>query len=224
MAYGAAPMPDDDQARALLSAINAEEETAYGADTDSNLSDERAKNIDRYLGRNSNPAPDGRSNVRDRSVYETVQWIQPSLSRIFGGDQVVDLPPIGPEDIESAKQETEYLNHILLNKNNWFEIFDSWSKDGLITKAGYAYPYAAKVKVPESERYERQTPESLALILQDNPEVVSQREYPDPDYKPQPQQVVDPLTGQPTIVIPPPPMLYDIEIRRVEASHQLGHR
>jgi hypothetical protein len=216
MAYSKTTPVDGDEGRDLLSAINAEEESAYGSDGDSVLNDECATNIDRYLGRNNNPAPEGRSQVRDRSVYETVQWVMPSLSRIFCGDQVVDLPPVGPEDIESAKQETEYLNHVVMVKNNWFEIFDTGAKDALLTKRGYLYPYKEIIKVPEVECYEKQTPESLAILMQDNPEVVSQEEYPDPDYKPQPQMVQDPLTGQPQMVIPPPPMLYDIKIRRVK--------
>lgn len=223
--YGGGALQEDDDTRALLSAINAEEEHSYGSDSDGDLSDERARNIDRYLGRNIFPAPEGRSQVRDRSVYETVQWIMPSLSRIFTGDQVVDLPPVGPEDMEGAKQETEYLNHILLQKNNWFEIFDTGGKDALLTKAGYLYPYAENKRTVELEKYERQTPESLALIMQDSPEVISQKEYPDPDYKPQPQMVPGPdgqpmvgPDGQPLMMIPPPPMLYDIEIRRTKVE------
>ena len=76
--YGkSAPLEDDDDTRGLIAAINAEEETSYSSDTEGDLSTERARNIDRYLGRNTAPAPDGRSQVRDRSVYETVQWIMP---------------------------------------------------------------------------------------------------------------------------------------------------
>lgn len=222
MPYGKTSPIDGEEAKDLLSAINAEEETAYGSDGDSVLNDECARNIDRYLGRNNNPAPDGRSQVRDRSVYETVQWIMPSLSRIFCGDQVVDLPPVGPEDIEGAKQETEYLNFQILQKNNWFEIFDTGGKDALLTKRGYLYPYKEIIKTPEIERYERQTPESLALLMQDNPEVVSQSEYPDPDYQPQPMMMMGPQGPMPVMdemgqpVMQPPPMLYDIEIRRIK--------
>jgi hypothetical protein len=213
-------VPDLDR---LLNAIDAEEEQSYGSDNEGDLASERARNIDRYLGKNVLPAPEGRSQVRDRSVYETIQWMQPSLSRIFGGDAVVELPPVSPEDVEPAKQETEYLNHIILQKNNWFEIFDTASKDALLTKAGYLYVYSEKRRQIEIEKYERQTPESLALIMQDQPEVVSQKEYPDPDYQPEPQPVPGPdgqpllgPDGQPLMVMPPPPMLYDVEVRRTK--------
>jgi hypothetical protein len=204
-------MPDTDR---LLAAIDAAEANSYGSDTDGDLSAERAKAVDHYLGKNVEPAPDGRSQVVDRSVYETIQWMLPSLCRIFAnGDDVVELPPVGPEDEQGAKQEAQYLNHIVLQKNNWFETFQTAAKDALLTKAGYLYPYKEKRRQVEVERYERQTQESLALIMQDSPDVVDFKEYPDPDARPQ-QPTIDPTTGQP--VIAPPAMLYDVEIRRVK--------
>lgn len=204
-------MPDIDR---LLNAIDAAEADSYGSDSDGELSSERAAAVDRYLGKNVLPAPDGRSQVVDRSVYETVQWMLPSLCRIFAnGDDVVELPPVGPEDEAGAKQEAQYLNHIVLQKNNWFEIFQTAAKDALLTKAGYLYPYEEKRRQVELERYKRQTKESLALVLQDQPEVLDLKEYPDPEAPP-PQPVMDPMTGQ--MVMPPPPMLYDVEIRRTK--------
>lgn len=213
----------------LLSAVDWAEENSYGSDQDSDLSNERAFALDQYLGRNTIPAPEGRSQVVDRSVYEVVQDMMPSLSRIFAnGDNVVELPPVGREDEQGAKQEGEYLNYIVLQKNNWFDIFDTAAKDALLTKAGYLYPYVEKRRQVETEKYERQTQESFALIMQDKPQIVSMKEYPDPDYIPQPQPVVDPMSGQPAIgpdgqpvmQIPPPPMLYDVVIRRTKIERK----
>jgi hypothetical protein len=199
-------MPDIDR---LLAAIDAAEADSYGSDSDGDLSSERAAAVDRYLGKNVIPAPDGRSQVVDRSVYETIQWMIPSLCRIFAnGDDVVELPPVGPEDEGGAKQEAQYLNHIVLQKNNWFETFQTAAKDALLTKAGYLYAYPEKRRQVELEKYERQTQESLALILEDQPDVVDLKEYPDEEAQPQ----VDPMTGMPL----PPPMLYDVEIRRTK--------
>jgi hypothetical protein len=213
----------------LIGAIDAAEASSYGSDEDGDLSTDRARNIDAYLGKNTEPAPDGRSQVVDRSVYEVVQWIKPSLARIFAnGDDVVEIPPQGPNDEEGAKQEAEYLNYVVLQRNNWFEIFDTACTDALLTKAGYLYPYKEKRRQVEVERYERQTPESLALILEDGGEVTESEEYPDPDYKApppqplmqmgpmgQPMPVMDPMTGQPAMQAPPPPpMLYDVTVRR----------
>jgi hypothetical protein len=208
----------------LIGAIDWAEEHSYGSDTDGELAAQRSRAIDYFLGKMT-PAPDGRSNVVDRTVYETIQWMRPSLSRIFAsGDTVVDLPPVGPEDEEGAKQEGEYLNYQLLQKNNWFEVFNTASLDGLITKAGYIWAYAEDSRQVEPESYKRQTQESVALIMQDKPEVLSINEYPDEDAQPQP--MVDPMTGQPVMgpdgqpVMQPPPMLYDLEIRRTKTERK----
>jgi hypothetical protein len=214
----------EEDTKSLLLAIDDAEANSYGSDEEGDLPDERARNIDAYLGRNQPPAPEGRSQVVDRSVYETVQWIKPSLAAIFAnGDDVVSISPAGPDDEQGAKQEGEYLNHVVLSRNNWFDIFDTASSDALITKAGYLYPYREKRKQVEYERYEKQTEESLALILQDGAEVLEATEYPDPDYQPQPMMQPGPdgqpmpvmdETGQP--VMAPPPMLYDVKVRRTK--------
>jgi hypothetical protein len=211
-------MPDLDK---LLAAIDAAEENAYGSDTDGGLASDRALAIDLYLGANVDPAPTGRSQVTDRAVFETIQWIKPSLCRIYAnGSDLVSIPPIGPEDEEAAKQEGEYINHVIQEQNPWFELFDTWSTDALLTRNAYFFAYREKEVTTEVERYERQTPEGVALLMQDKDvEVTATKEYPDPDGQPEP--VVDPTTGQPAIdpmtgqpVMGPPAMLYDVELRR----------
>src|SRR5687767_12250068 len=132
-------MPDLDK---LLAAIDAAEENAYGSDTDGGLASDRALAIDLYLGANVDPAPTGRSQVTDRAVFETIQWIKPSLCRIYAnGSDLVSIPPIGPEDEEAAKQEGEYINHVIQEQNPWFELFDTWSTDALLTRNAYFFAY-----------------------------------------------------------------------------------
>lgn len=208
----------------LLSAIDWAEENAYGADGD--LSSDRAYSIQLYLGENTEPAPTGRSQIVDRSVFETIQWIMPSLCRIFAnGSDLVSIPPVGPEDEEAAKQEAEYLNHVITQQNPWFEIFQTWATDALTTRNAYAMAYTDKRRQVDLERYERQTEEGVALLLQDKDiEVVSSKQYPDPDFEPVPLAGPD---GQPLIgpdgqpVMQPPAMLYDLDIRRTGEQRKI---
>jgi hypothetical protein len=212
----------------LLNAIDRAEESSYGSDEKGALASDRALAIKHYLGKNLNPAPEGRSQVIDRSVFETINWILPSLVDIFAnGDDVISMPPVGPEDEEGAKQEAQYLNHIALNKLPWLEICLSLFVDSMLTKNAYVYVYREYKRNVEIEAYERQTKESLQLLLEDKDvEVIEHKEYPDPDGQmepvmgpdgPQLQVVaVDPM-GQP--VMEPamqPVMLYDVTIRRTE--------
>ena len=217
-------MPDLDK---LNGAIDWAEEHAYGSDTDGTLARERSLLIDLYLGENVDQAPEGRSQVVDRSVFETVQWILPSLCRIFAsGSDLVMIPPIGPDDEEGAKQEAEYLNWVMTQRNPWFETFITWATDALMTRNAYAIAYTDKQRVTEIERYERQTADGVAMLLQDKDvEVLTSNSYPDDSAPPvQPMPMVGPdgqpimgPDGQPIMQPPPPPaMLYDLEIRRVD--------
>jgi hypothetical protein len=202
----------------LIAAIDAAEENAYGSDNDGGLAADRALLINLYIGQNVDPAPTGRSQVVDRSVFETIQWILPSLCRIYAnGSDLVSIPPLGPDDEAAAKQEAEYINHVVQDRNPWFELFNTWSTDALLTRNAYFYAYRDTKRSTEIERYERQTEAGVALLLQDKDvEVIDHKAYPSDE---PPQPVMDEATGQ--MVMPPPEMLYDVELRRVEEKGEV---
>lgn len=157
---------------ALLSAIEEAKTNAYGADDTGTLAQKRAKALEYYLGLNTNPAPLGRSQVVDRSVYETIQVLLPSLVKIFGGssDEVCRAVAIGPDDEEAANQTTAALRHFVTEKNNWEQIVSDWTHDAMLMGNGYCMAYWEDSQRKTREKYEDQTEEQLAMILQD-PEV-----------------------------------------------------
>src|ERR1041385_6717296 len=201
-----------DADRELINAIFEASQTGYGSEIWGELANQRALAIDYYVGRNITPAPDGRSQVIDRTVYETIQWILPSLTRIFAsGDDVVAIIPQGPQDEQQAEQEGQYLNYVITQKNPWYDIFTTAAKDALLSKAGYLYACRAQRQNVEVARYERQTAEGVALLKQHSEnEILPLTQYPD-DQGPIAQ---DPM-GQPL----PAPMLYDVEIRRTKKEN-----
>lgn len=219
-------MPDVEK---LLNAIDAAEQYSFGSDEDSELQSDRARAIDYYLGRNIDPAPEGRSQVVDRSVFETIHWILPSLCRIFAnGDDVVELVPFGPEDEEQAKQESDYLNYLVTQKNRWFETCLTWFQDALQTKNAYCLAFMDESVQVEKERYEFQSEESIALLTQEpGVEVIGFEQFPDEESSPQP--MIDPITGQPVLdemgqPVLQPRMLFNIEIRRKKPKRKLTFR
>ena len=47
---------------------------------------------------------DGRSQYVDSTVQDTIEWIKPSLMRVFAsGDEMVKFSPHGPEDVKMAQ-------------------------------------------------------------------------------------------------------------------------
>lgn len=215
-------MPDLER---LIQAIDAAEEYSYGSDGNQDLQEDRARALDYYIGRNIEPAPEGRSQVVDRSVFETIQWILPSLCRIFAnGDAIVEFAPLGEDDEEAAQQESDYLNYLVTQKNPWFQIFLDWSQDALVSKNGYCLVSMEEKLHTEEETYEGQSAEAVTMLVdQEGVEVVAFEQYPDeheqePVMDPMGQPVLDPMTGQPMMQ---PRMLHNITIKRVKPEKRL---
>ena len=145
------------------------------------LDEERREALDRYLGRPYGDEVEGRSHVVMRDVADTVEWIKPSLLKIFAaGDEVVRFDPVGPEDEEQSQQETDYCNHVLMSENNGFLVMHDWFHDAMLQRNGYVMVRATKKKTRQLERYNNLTDDELALLLQDKEvELVEHAAQPD---------------------------------------------
>lgn len=172
---------DDSQ---LIAAIEAHESNA---ETYGNLQDERTESLDYYLGRPMGNEVEGRSQVINRTVFDTVEWLKPQLADIFcSGEEVVSFSPVAPDDVKAARQETDYVNHIITQRNAWFEVFNGWMHDALVQKNGYVKVYWDDEIDLAVERYQGLTAEEYALLKQDDDiEVVEEQE----------QAVIDPAMG-----------------------------
>lgn len=156
--------------QALLAATDEGRESCYGTDEQSELGAKRAEAIEAYLGLNTNPAPPGRSQVVDRSVYETISTMMPSLVRIFAGssDEVCKFLPIGPEDEAGAEQTTAVVNHIATQQNQWEQVVSDWIHDAMLLCNGYCMAYWDESENLIREVYEDQSDDQLASIIGDD--------------------------------------------------------
>ena len=96
---------------------------------DSEYSAERIQALDYYLGKPLGNEVEGRSQVVQTEISDVVESIMPSLMKIFGsGDDFVKFEPRSAEDVEGAKQATDYVNFILNSDNNGFVLlhFSRW--------------------------------------------------------------------------------------------------
>lgn len=137
--------------KAMLASQRAE---ALSVNNAAELSTDRERAMDYYLGRMPDlPAQDGRSSAVSSDVADTIEGLMPSLMDIFAGsDEVVRFEPVGPEDEEAAQQETDYVNHVFMQRNPGFMTLYSFIKDALLSKVGIA-----KVWWEEREEEERET-------------------------------------------------------------------
>lgn len=178
----------------LMQAIQAGRENCYGTDTTSELGAQRAKAIEAYFGLNTNPAPEGRSQVVDRTVYQTISTLMPSLVRIFSGssDEIVKFLPIGPDDEEAAAQTTAVVQYIVAQQNQWEQVFRDWCMDAMLLKNGYAMAYWDSSDATIRETYEGQSDDQLAALVQDGEvKIVEHSQRPDDEANQQAAQAYE---------------------------------
>lgn len=131
------------------------------------LDDDRRTALDRYFGRPYGDEVEGRSQVVMRDVADTVEWIKPSLLKIFAaGDEVVSFRAFGPEDEPQAEQETDYCNHVLMAKNNGFLVLHDWFHDALVQRNGYVMVQASVKKQANREKYQGLTDDEFQMLMQ----------------------------------------------------------
>ena len=191
----------------LSSIIKSEMDDAQ--DFSEELGQERSENTDFYLGEEPNDTSEMQSEYVSTDVREAVLHILPSIMRVFfGTKKVVDFIPKGKEDVALAEQQTSYINHIITQKNNGFQVFYNAFKDALIRKAGFVKAYYDDGLEVTNHTYTGLSEiQKDALILDPNVEVVSQ------EAEMELIEMQDPQTGE--MISQEKPVLFNLKIRRI---------
>jgi hypothetical protein len=190
---------NDAELLAKLRAMEAES-IGFGSGT---LQGVRARALSRYLCEPQGDEIEGRSQVVSTDLRDTVEWVVPQWLRVcMAGDKIVEFQPVGPDDEEQAEIETEYVNHVILERNDALTVMATWARDALISKNGYVKAYWLEKSDVRVESYKGQTDDALAILTQD-PEV----------------QVVEQTDYQAQFG-PVPVMLHDVRVRR---NYPCGH-
>jgi len=143
----------------------------YMGDT---ISHQREQAMQYYYGLPFGNEVEGRSQFVDTTVADTIEWIKPSLMRVFAsGDEMVKFNPVGPEDVAMAEQATDYVNYVFTRDNPGWEILYSWFTDALLSKNGIVKVWWNEYDEVEREEYSGLTEiEFEALISQEDVEVI----------------------------------------------------
>jgi len=147
------------------------------------ISTQREEAMKYYYGLPFGNEVEGRSQFVDSTVQDTIEWIKPSLMRVFAsGDEMVKFSPHGPEDVEMAKQATDYVNYVFTKDNPGWEIMYSWFTDALLSKNGIVKVWWDEYGEEQREEYRGLDEESFTgLISDDNVEVIEHTPYEDID-------------------------------------------
>ncbi len=161
----------------IVSRIDAEIAEALGFDDE--ISHQRAKAMRYYYGEPFGNEVDGRSQYVDSTVQDSIEWIKPSLMRVFAsGDELVKFEPNGPNEVDAAKQATDYVNYVLQRQNNGWEILYSWFTDALLQKNGIIKVWWEEYDEDVREEYHNLNDMELeALVSNADVEVVEHSPY-----------------------------------------------
>tara|TARA_Y100000310_G_scaffold181607_1_gene181580 strand:+ start:2120 stop:4066 length:1947 start_codon:yes stop_codon:yes gene_type:complete len=161
----------------LVSRIKEEITSSLGYMGDT-ISQQRERAMDYYYGLPFGNEVEGRSQFVDTTVADTIEWIKPSLMRVFAsGDEMVRFNPVGPEDVPMAKQATDYVNYVFMRQNQGWEVLYSWFTDALMQKNGIVKVWWEEEDFSMREEYrELNEIELEAIISDDDIEVIEHTE------------------------------------------------
>ena len=185
----------------LLAIIEQEEANSLSSYT-GKLAEQRRQALQYYYGEPYGNEVEGRSQVVTTEVKDAIEGIMPSLMAIFTtSDEIVRFEPQGPEDEQSARQATDYVNYIFSRLNNGFLALYCLFKDALLGKNGFLKVYWEDYEDNHKETYEDLTDDEFHLLLQQpDLELVQHTEEPD--------ETQPPVPGM------PPQMTHDAVFRR----------
>jgi hypothetical protein len=176
---------------------------------------ERAESTEYYLGNE----PEGTSSLQSEfvstDVRESILFMLPSIMRtFFGTKKIVEFVPKGPEDIEVAQQQTDYINYVIQQKNRGFQVLYDVFKDALVRKTGFVKVFWDDSVTATTHEYTNIDPQSYqALILDKNVEIVEE------SLTNETIVTIDPLSGEE--VVQEIPASYDLTIRRLKPKDQV---
>lgn len=182
----------------ILELVRSEERNAIGlGDESSELSKQRTQSLDYYNGDMDDLPPEqGMSKVVSRDVFEVVEGALPEIIDIFTStDNAMEFTPVGEEDVEAARQETDVVNHVFYEENNGFMLLYTFIKDGLLSKTGYTKTFYEDLQTDEEERYFGIDDDTLATLEADEDVEIKETET---TTEKKLLQVIDPVTAQPT--------------------------
>ena len=176
---------------------------------------ERAESTEFYLGNE----PEGTSSLQSEfvstDVRESVLFMLPSIMRtFFGTKKIVEFVPKGPEDIQLAEQQTDYINYLIREKNPGFQVLYDVFKDALVRKTGFVKVFWDDSVNATTHEYSNIDPQSYqALILDKNVEVIEE------SVTKETITTFDPVSQEE--ITQEIPASYDLTIRRLKPKDQV---
>ena len=192
---------DDDQ---LLSHCQALEEDS-AAFTWGRLGSERERAMKEYFRRPYGTEEEGWSSIVTSEVQDTVEWMLPSLLKVFTStDQAVSFEPNTQKDVQAAEQATDTCNYVFYKQNPGFLVLYTAFKDALLVKNCAVMWRKETKRTKEVTPVQGATLEMLTMLMQGTDEM---REMGDGSEKSESGKDAEDAELEAVTPIPPQPMI-----------------
>jgi hypothetical protein len=195
---------------------------------DNELSIERARATEYYLGKPFGNEEEGRSQVVLTEVRDAVDGMLPSILRVFfGAEHAVEFVPTRADNVAQAEQKTDYVRYVFEEDNDGFLEALSVLKDGLIRKIGIFKWWWDTSETTRAYRMEGVTQDELKMLAADDDVTITHTVKRKPSKQQTAEfeqakamyaQQLQAMKGQPQNgQAPPPPqmpVLYDVDLTR----------
>lgn len=120
------------------------------------------------VGDLSPPDLDGLSRVVSNDLKDTIEWIMPSMMRLFcGSDSVARFEADSQADEKACDDATRFVNHIIQERNEGFRILHDAIKNALMQRMGIVKAYYCKDEDVRQETYQGISELDVQSLMQD---------------------------------------------------------
>ena len=158
----------------FLEIVRAEQLAAIGIEMGDEVVTDRIRAMEYFKGEMSDlPSMPNRSKSISTDVSDSVLTALPDLVEIFvGGEDIGAFRGVGEEDEQAAKQETEVVNHVIMEQNPGFELVHDGIHDALLNKVGVFNFWMEEEESYKAEDVEGQSAMAVETAMQQHGENV----------------------------------------------------
>lgn len=156
----------------FLMIVRKEQQAAIGIHAGDEVVSDRIRAMEYFKGEMGDlPSMPNRSKSVSTDISDAVLTALPDLVEIFvGGEDLGAFRGVGEEDEAAAKQETEVVNHVIMEQNPGFELVHDGIHDALVNKVGIYNFWIEEEENYKAEQLDGQTMMAYELAAKENGE------------------------------------------------------
>ena len=138
----------------IVQAVYQQIEDAEGYDKDE-LSAIREKALDYYYNRpRAAPGAPGRSELQSSDVADMIEAVLAQMMPAFETDSVVCFEPMGEDDVDQARAETNAVDYVVMQQNHGHYEIQQAIRDALLLRNGVMKVYLDEKVEVDTQRFE----------------------------------------------------------------------